>query len=132
MMCTFMISNFFIHLLQMSDDFTNLHFSSIIQCSCMMETKCSSCCSFTSHQYCFCVAKKWVRKGYNRRIQRSKNADQIFCSSQCWSCANTDFVMCYCMTTHFLCYCEWQYSCGWSVLPPCCYRKVLDFMIKKY
>jgi len=38
--------------------FTNLHFSSMIQHSCM-ETKCSSCLwivsEFASHQYCFCV-----------------------------------------------------------------------------
>ena len=38
--------------------FTNLHFSSIIQRSCMVESECS--CSwvvsiFASHQYCFCV-----------------------------------------------------------------------------
>ena len=40
--------------------FTNLHFSSIIQHSCM-ETKCSRCpwivSEFASHQYCFCVVK---------------------------------------------------------------------------
>ena len=39
--------------------FTNLHFSSIIQRSCMVETECNSCSwvgsVFTSHQYCFCV-----------------------------------------------------------------------------
>jgi len=29
-----------------------------------------------------------------------------------WSCANTDSVMHYCMTSHFLCSCEWQYSSG--------------------
>ena len=41
--------------------FTNLHFSSIIQSSYMVETECSSCSwvvsVFASHQYCFCVAK---------------------------------------------------------------------------
>ena len=40
--------------------FTNLHYSSIIQHSCM-EAKCSSCpwivSELASHQYCFCVAK---------------------------------------------------------------------------
>ena len=40
--------------------FTNFHFSSIIQHSCM-ETKCSSypwiVSEFASHQYCFCVVK---------------------------------------------------------------------------
>ena len=40
--------------------FTNFHFSSIIQHSCM-ENKCSSCpwivSEFSSHQYCFCVVK---------------------------------------------------------------------------
>ena len=39
--------------------FTNLHFSSIIQRSCMVENECSSCSwvvsIFASHQYCFCV-----------------------------------------------------------------------------
>jgi len=41
--------------------FTNLHFSSIIQRSCMVETKYSSCLQivsvFVSHQYCFCIVK---------------------------------------------------------------------------
>ena len=41
--------------------FTNLHFSSIIQRSCMVETECSSCSwvvsMFASNQYCFCVVK---------------------------------------------------------------------------
>ena len=55
-------SNFFIRSLQMSDAFyKNLHFSSIIQSSCMMEIKCSICpwivSMFASHQYCFCVVK---------------------------------------------------------------------------
>jgi len=40
--------------------YTNLHFSSSIQHSCM-ETKCSSCpwivSEFASHQYCFCAVK---------------------------------------------------------------------------
>ena len=43
--------------------FTNLHFSSIIQCSCMVETNCNSCLGivsvFASHQYCFCAVKIW-------------------------------------------------------------------------
>jgi len=41
--------------------FRNLHFSSFIQHSCMVETECSSCSwvisVFASHQYCFCVVK---------------------------------------------------------------------------
>ena len=41
--------------------FTNLHFSSIIQRSWMVETECISCLwvvsVFASHQYCFCVVK---------------------------------------------------------------------------
>ena len=55
-----------LHATFLSDSFkclmlvTNLHFSSIIQHSCM-ETKCSSCpwtvSVFVSHQYCFCVVK---------------------------------------------------------------------------
>jgi len=51
--------------------FTNLHFSSIIQRSCMMENKCNSCwwivSLFASHQYCFCVVKKLVGNVYNTR-----------------------------------------------------------------
>ena len=43
--------------------FTNLHFSSIIQHSCM-ENKWSSCLwivsEFASHQYCFCVVNMWT------------------------------------------------------------------------
>ena len=41
--------------------FTNLHFSSIIQRSCMVETECSSCSwvvsVFASHQFYCCVVK---------------------------------------------------------------------------
>ena len=55
-------SNFFIVSLQMSDAFSNLRFSSIIECSCMMATSCNSCWCIASvvasHQYCFCVVKK--------------------------------------------------------------------------
>ena len=52
--------------------FTNLH-SSIIQCSCMMVTKCSSCwwivSVFASHLYCFCIVKKCVGNVYTWSIQ---------------------------------------------------------------
>ena len=55
-------SNFFFVRFKCLMLFTNLHFSSIIQSSCMMETSCSSCWCivsvFTSHQYCFCVVKE--------------------------------------------------------------------------
>ena len=55
--------------------FTNLHFSSIIQSCCVMETKYSSCwwivLVFTSHQYYFCVAKNvWAmctHKAYKKQ-----------------------------------------------------------------
>jgi len=58
--------------------FTNLHFSSIIQHSCMMETNCSSCWRivsvFASHQYCFCVAKmNPVCIVYKPSIQKVRN-----------------------------------------------------------
>ena len=49
--------------------FTNLHFSSIVQHSCM-ENKCSSCplivSEFASHQSCFCVAKMCGHCGYTK------------------------------------------------------------------
>ena len=55
--------------------FTNLHFSSIIQHSCMMAPNCNSCwCSvsvFASHQYCFSVLKNPVfnvhKPGYEKQ-----------------------------------------------------------------
>ena len=93
--------------------FTNLHFSSIIQRSCMVETKCSSCSwvvsEFTSHQYCFCVVK-YVDTVYTTSI-KSKCWERS-CSSQGWTRTNTGCVMPYCMVIHFLCFCEWRYSCG--------------------
>jgi len=35
----------------------------------------------------------------------SWGAVKVFCSSQCWSCANTDSVTRYSMANHFLCSC---------------------------
>jgi len=35
----------------------------------------------------------------------------MFCSSQYWSCPNTDSVMCYCMANHFLCSCFYDCVC---------------------
>ena len=52
--------------------FTNLHFSSILQHSCM-ENKCSSCpwivSEFASLQYCFCVVK-YVHTVYTPSIKK--------------------------------------------------------------
>jgi len=45
-------------------------------------------------------------------MQKARNAIKVFCPSQCWSCANIDSAMHYCMTNQFLCSWEWQYSCG--------------------
>jgi len=56
--------------------FTNLHFSSIIQRSCMVETECSSCSwvasVFTSHQYCFCVVKICGQCVHTKHKKKSK------------------------------------------------------------
>ena len=99
--------------------FTNLHFSSIIQRSCMLETKCINCpwivSVFASHQYCFCVVKicghcAVVVVHTKHKIVRS--TVQVFCSSQGWTRTNTGYVMCCCMDIQFLCSCEWRYSCG--------------------
>jgi len=38
-------------------------------------------------------------------MQNVRNAVKVFCSSQCWSCANIDSAMSYGMTNHFLCLC---------------------------
>ena len=38
---------------------------------------------------------------YTLSIQTVRNAVKVFCSCQCWSCANTDSVMRYCMTNIF-------------------------------
>ena len=98
--------------------FTNLHFSMIIQRSCMVETECSSCSwvvsVFGSHQFCFCVVKIC---GYcvcrlHTKHKKVRNAGKVFCSSQGWTRTNTGCVMPYCMFIHFLCSCEWRYSCG--------------------
>jgi len=68
---------------------TNLHSSSVIQSSCMMETNCSSCWCivlvFASHQYCFCVAKrKNVCAVYKNQAYKKRSAVKMLCSSQCW------------------------------------------------
>jgi len=51
--------------------YTNLHFFSIIQRSCMVETECSSwswvVSVFTSHKYCFCVVKICVHTLHKKR-----------------------------------------------------------------
>ena len=94
--------------------FTNLHFSSIIQHSCM-ETKCSSCpwivSEFASHQYCFCVAKTCGHCVHTKH-KKVRSAGKVFCASHGWTRTNTGCVMSYCMVIHFLCFCEWRYSCG--------------------
>jgi len=62
--------------------FTNLHFPSIIQRSCMIETKCSSfwwiVSVFASHQYCFCVVKRWTPNVYDPSIHKERNAVKCF------------------------------------------------------
>jgi len=69
---------------------------------------------FPSYQYCFCVVKreKSVCNVYKPSMQKVRSAVKMFCSSHGWSCANTDSIMYYCMADHFLCSCEWRYSCG--------------------
>ena len=57
----FYTMHIFIQLFKCLMLFTNLHSSSVIQCSCMVETECSSrswvVSVFESHLYCFCVVK---------------------------------------------------------------------------
>ena len=69
--------------------FTNLHFSSIIQRSCMIETKCSSCMwivsKFASHQYCFCIVKICGHCVHTKH-KEVRSAGKVFCSSQGWTC----------------------------------------------
>ena len=94
--------------------FTNLHLSSIIQRSCMVETECSSCSwvvsVFASHQYCFCVVKICGPCVHTKH--KKVSSGKVFCSSQGWTRTNTGCVMRYCMVIHFLCSCEWRCSCG--------------------
>jgi len=90
--------------------FRNLHISSIIQRSCMMETKCSSCpwsvSVFASHQYCFCVVKICGHcVGYTPSIKKIRSAGKVFCSSQGWTRTKTGCVMRYRMVIHLLCSC---------------------------
>jgi len=70
--------------------FTNLHFSLIIQRSCM-ETKCSSCpwivSVFASHQHCFCVVKICVHCVHTKH-KKVRSAGEVFCSSQGWTRTN--------------------------------------------
>jgi len=79
---------------------TNLHFSLIIQSSCMMETNCSSCWCivsvFACRQYCFCVVnRKNVCAMYtNQPYKKHEVLLKCFAPlSVGWSCANTDSVM---------------------------------------
>jgi len=94
--------------------FTNLHFSPIIQHSCI-ETKRSSCpwivSEFASHQYCFCVIKICGHCVHTKH-KKVRSAGKVSCSSQGWTRTNTGCVTPYCMVIHFLCFCDWQYSCG--------------------
>ena len=94
--------------------FTNFHFSSIIQHFCM-ETKCSSCpwiiSEFASNQYCFCVVKICGHCVHTKH-KKVRSAGKVSFSSQAWTRTNTGCVMPYCMVIHFLCFCEWRYSCG--------------------
>ena len=89
-------------------------FSSIIQHSCM-ETKCSSCpwivSEFASHQHCFCVVKI-CGHCVQTKHKKVRSAGKVPCSSQGWTRTNTGCVLPYCMVIHFLCFCEWRYSCG--------------------
>ena len=95
--------------------FTNLHFSSIIQRSCVVDTECSSCSwvvsVFASHQYCLCVVKICGNCVHTKQ-KKVRSARKVFCSSQSWTHTNTGCVMPYRMVIHFLCSCEWRYSCG--------------------
>jgi len=57
----------------------------------------------------------------------------MFCSSQCWSCANTDSVMRYCMVNHFLCFCvAWlRLWYGPRVCNKNCYYCIIYYKQKK-
>ena len=79
--------------------FTNLQFSSIVQHSCMVETKCSSCPGIVSviasHQYCFFVVKICGHYVHTKHIRKKVRSDgKVFCSSQGWTRTNTGCVMC--------------------------------------
>ena len=93
--------------------FTNLHFSSIIQHSCM-ENDCSSCpwtvSEFASHQYCFCVVRICGHCVHTKH-KKVRSTGKVSCSSR--TRANTGCAMPYCMVIHFLCFCEWRYQ-RWS------------------
>ena len=95
--------------------FANLHFSSIIQRSCMVETKRSSwpwiVSVFASHQYCFCHFRVVKICGHTKH-KKVRSGGKVFCASQGWTRTNNGCVMPYSMVIHFLCSCEWRYSCG--------------------
>ena len=65
--------------------FTNLHFSSIIQRSCIVETKCRSCpwvvSVFASHQYYFCVVKICGHCVHTKHKEKVRSAGKVFGSS---------------------------------------------------
>ena len=109
-------SNFFIRSLQMSDAFYKSSFFLNYQRSCMVETECSSCSwvvsVFASHHFCFCVVKICGHCVHTKHKKKVRSAGKVFCSSQGWTSTNTCFVMPFCMVIHFLCSCEWRYSCG--------------------
>jgi len=69
-------SNFLFDCFKCLIPFTNLHFSSIIQRSCTVETECSSCSLvgsvLTFHQYCFCVVKICGHCVHTKHKKKSK------------------------------------------------------------
>ena len=80
-LCRFFIrrtssSNFFFDRFKCLMLCTNLHFSSIIQRSCMVEAERSSCSwvvsVVASHQFCFCVVKICGHTVYTPSIKKSK------------------------------------------------------------
>jgi len=95
--------------------FTKLDFCSIFQRSCMMETECISCSwgvsVFVSHQFPLCVVKICGHCVHTKH-KNVRSAGKVFWSSQGWTRTNTGCVMPYSMVIHFLCSCEWRYSCG--------------------
>ena len=69
-------------------------------------------------------SKKCVGTVYTRSIQKVKDAVKVFCSSECWSWANIDSVMRYCVANHFLCTCVYD-----RVWPRVCNQLLLLFII---
>ena len=76
-----------------------------------MSVNCCGVCVSSVLLLSLCVAKI-CRHCLHTNRKKVRTAEKVVCSSQGWTHTNNGCVMRYCMGIHFLCSCEWRYSCG--------------------